>query len=285
MEQMLLTVSISLSQIFSKIEGHETEASVLHQQEANLRSSCALFGIDTHDAKDLILCDRDLDFAREVWVLYQEWTQSYTSWRHERMRSIDETQISIMLTGFNKRLTKLKKHIGEWSVCIWLKEKIEAVNLIIPLVVKLKSETMRERHFAMLYKEIGRIWSFNSVTFGEIITLELNNYSYFIQDLCAEAGEEFSIETTVERISSRWTDLKIESKRYKNAFVISSSEVLQTMIDGDVAELRSVKASRFSIAFKEEIDSLEQKLFQITEVVDSILGVQVSFCPLIFIRA
>jgi dynein heavy chain len=97
----------------------------------------------------------------------------------------------------------------------------------------------------------------------------------FIGDLSGNANKELKIEEGLAEIAQRWDSVEIDVGEYKEVYYkVLGTEDLFQMLEDDSANVSTMKASKFYGAFKERVDYWEGTLSTVSEVVESLLGVQ-----------
>ena len=150
----------------------------------------------------------------------------------------------------------------------------------MPLIMDLKNPALRARHWEALMKEINKEFDPHSpeFTLEQVFALGLHAVAEFIGDLSANANKELAIEQNLASITERWDDINIDVAVYKDPsfgyFKVRSTEDLYQVLEDDSVQVSTMKASKFYLSFKEQIDYWENLLSLISEIIDTILTVQ-----------
>ena len=165
------------------------------------------------------------------------------------------------------------------AIQVWeaMRDRVEQFRQTMPLIQDLKNKAMRERHWEALRKEINKDFDpySPSFTLEQVFALGLHTQAEFIGELSANANKELAIEVSLDQITARWQEVSIDIVAYKEVYhKVRSTEDLYQVLEDDSVSLSTMKASKFYSSFSERIDTWEQTLNLISEVIDLILTVQ-----------
>ncbi|VDO03701.1 unnamed protein product [Rodentolepis nana] len=166
----------------------------------------------------------------------------------------------------------------KWDVLERSKDRIEQFRRTIPLISDLRNEAMRTRHWEAIRKEIGRDFDPNdsSFTLEKIMDLGFEHYAVYINELSEAATKEMTIEKSINKIESIWTEIELDIVPFKDKghFRLRSTDDLFTMLEDHQIQLSAMKASRFVKSFEREVDKWERALSRITETAEMLLTIQ-----------
>ena len=91
-----------------------------------------------------------------------------------------------------------------------MRDRITQFKDTLPLIMDLRSEALRPRHWSALKEEINKQFDqeSDSFTLEDVFSLGLHNYSEFIGELSGNATKELNIERALVDIETRWTSSK-----------------------------------------------------------------------------
>jgi len=161
-----------------------------------------------------------------------------------------------------------------------MRETVTDFRATLPLILNLRNEAMRPRHWSQLKTEIGKDFDQNSdeFTLEKVFSLGLHNFGEFIGTLSDTANKELAIEMALKEIDSAWRTIDIEMGSYKDSyFKIRSTDDLFAQLEDNVMALSQMKASRFFKTFKDKITHWESVLSHMSNVVELALAVQRSW--------
>ncbi|RKO93650.1 dynein heavy chain and region D6 of dynein motor-domain-containing protein [Blyttiomyces helicus] len=249
------------------------------EHEQNLRKGLAVFKIEQVPSKDIESISAGLDMLSHIWLLTQEWAGVYEAWRTKPFLSLDAAEVESSIQLFVKRLAKMGKDMKDWDVFLSLKERINQTKRSIPLLLDLKNDALRDRHWAQLMEEIGKTFdpAGPDFTLEKILEIGMDQYSESISALSAAATKELSIEVGLTTIKTAWMDMELDVFPYKEEkgyFKIRSTDSIFELLEDNQVTLSSMKASKFFLAFEKQVDHWERTLSHIVEVIEMLLQVQ-----------
>ena len=247
------------------------------ERESTLSSGLSIFGIVAPGFKDLDDTDKDLDLLTQIWTVETEWKKSWDGWKDGQFKELVVDELEAVLGGYVKRVGKLGREIKRWKIWEYMKGELDNFRDTIPLIQDLRSEAMRPRHWAALQERVGVEFDPTSsdFTLNEVMKLGLNNHSEFIGELSMNANKELAIEVALNDLELRWQDIIVEVGPYKDKYYkLKSTEDLTQFLEDDSVALSTIKASKFYNSFASRIDEWEFVLSSISEVIESLLGVQ-----------
>ena len=114
----------------------------------------------------------------------------------------------------SKRIQKLYKEFKgtnqPWKVLDDLREnRVEGIKKLMPLIMDLRNEAMRDRHWKGLMEEVGKTFDPHADTFTLELVLDLGlehhqEVGLGESSLSTAAGKELAIEEALVKIEAQW---------------------------------------------------------------------------------
>ena len=111
--------------------------------------------IEAPPNKETATTEKELELLQVVWGMWDEWEAKMTGWKYGKFKEIDVTAIENDAAQVGKRLYKLSKEVKQWKVLDTLREKVEGMKKLMPLIMDLRNPAMRDRHWKGLMEEVG----------------------------------------------------------------------------------------------------------------------------------
>lgn len=248
------------------------------------------FGLDIFDIDPIVYpeltnVEKEIIQLTEIWNIKDSWDGEWNIWKQYKFNELNMDEIDDVAGDFLEKLRVLDKDVKVWGVFNVLKDKIETLRNLTPLINALKDEAMRERHWKELRFEVKEDFDENSedFTLEKINGLNLLNHQDKIYELSDNARKELKIEIMLKEIKRMWeTDsaaeldvVKMKSKaNNEEYFKIQSTENIYQVIEDHVVKLSNMKSSPYYKQFDDKIDMWENNIAQITETLEQLLGVQ-----------
>ncbi|KAM6051570.1 dynein axonemal heavy chain 10-like [Theristicus caerulescens] len=259
----------------------EKEVEKLEKVHQELGSIEKLFDLPVTVYPDLMKAQNDMKGLKQIYEIYElqraakkEWSQ--TLWINLNVQFLQEG-----IEGFLKALRKLPKQVRSMPVAFHLETKMKAFRDSIPLLLDLKNEALRERHWQDLMERTGTSFEMTTETFTleNMFAMELHRHSDVISEIVGTAVKELSIEKGVKEIAETWEHLKFTVQTYfkgteKRGFILGSVDEILDILDDNNVNLQSVLGSRFVGPFLSTVHQWEKTLSLIGEVIEIWMVVQ-----------
>uniref|UniRef100_A0A670YVL6 Dynein axonemal heavy chain 10 n=1 Tax=Pseudonaja textilis TaxID=8673 RepID=A0A670YVL6_PSETE len=266
---------LELMVVFEReLEKHERN----RQELANAEK---LFDLPITMYPDMIKIQKEMKGLRQIYEIYklqqaakEEWSQ--TLWVNLNVQVLQEG-----IEGYLKTLRKLPKHVRSMPVAYHLEMKMKAFKESIPLLLDLKNEALRERHWKELMSRTGTSFDMATETFTleNMFAMQLHKYSDVINEIVGSAVKELSIEKGVKEIIETWENMKFTVQRYfkgtqERGFILGSVDEIIQILDDNAVNLQSISGSRFVAPFLGTVHNWEKTLSLIGEVIEIWMIVQ-----------
>eukprot|EP01035_Chromulina_nebulosa_P018310 gene18310-23996_t len=170
-----------------------------------------------------------------------------------------------------KNLKNCNKNI-KWCKAYKLADKISKDFLnTIPLILLLSSKAMRERHWNTLQvvtkKNFTPPYSNPSMELGDILALNLHEYSNDVEEICDQASKELKIENTLLQLNERWEKIEWVMETYKDTDIplLKLAEEDFESLEADQLTVQGMLASRFVKQFEKEVQDWQKHLANIAD--------------------
>ncbi|KAM6297937.1 dynein axonemal heavy chain 10 [Aegotheles albertisi] len=259
----------------------EKEVEKLEKIHQELGSVEKLFDLPVTVYPDLVKTQNSMKGLKQIYEIYElqraakkEWSQ--TLWINLNVQVLQEG-----IEGFLKALRKLPREVRSMPAAFHLEAKMKAFRDSIPLLLELKNEALRERHWQDLMERTGTRFEMTTETFTleNMFAMELHRHSDVISEIVGSAVKELSIEKGVKEIAETWEGLKFTVQMYckgteERGFILASVDEILEILDDNNVNLQSVLSSRFVGPFLSTVHCWEKTLSLIGEVIEIWMVVQ-----------
>ncbi|KAG6966781.1 hypothetical protein JG688_00006600 [Phytophthora aleatoria] len=255
----------------------EKKMEATRSRQNALKKGLEIFGIEESKNDGFVQTEKELELLQQIWALTDEWEVVWASWKNKVFYEIEVETMESTAAQFFKKVVKYGKDMKNWAVWSSMKTKIEQFRQTLPLIQDLKSPALRARHWAQLKEEMGKTFDTESTSFTleRVFSLGFHLYAEFISTLSSNAGKELSIEQTLDAIEKRWATIDVDITEYKGVYYkIRSADDLFTALEDDQVQLSTMKASPFFGSFDTRILYWEKALSHLSDVIETLLGVQ-----------
>ena len=155
-----------------------------------------------------------------------EWEEKLDGWKFGKFATMDVNEIEAVAGQFAKRVYKLGKDpaVRGWKVVESLKERVDNLKKLMPLIADLRNPAMRERHWKSLMEEVGKVFDPHSddFTLDAVLQLGFDQHEETIGTLSNAAGKELAIEEAIAKIEVQWEELALDLAEYKEYLKLRS---------------------------------------------------------------
>ncbi|KAJ3602266.1 hypothetical protein NHX12_030025 [Muraenolepis orangiensis] len=260
---------------------YELELAETESRRQELANAEKLFDLSFTIYPELLQVQKDMKGLRLVYDTYNaqkiakvEWSQ--TLWVNLNLELLQEG-----MEGFIQTLRKQPKDVRALPVAFFLEGRMKEFKESLPLLLDLKNEALRERHWRDLMERSGTSFDMNPETFTleNMFSIELHKYGGVIDDIVTSAVKELSIEKGVKEVMESWEMMKFSVQRYfkgtqeRGSILGPMDDILQTLDDNSM-NLQSMVGSRFVGPFLANVQQWEKNLSLIGEVIEVWMLVQ-----------
>ncbi|TMW60768.1 hypothetical protein Poli38472_000810 [Pythium oligandrum] len=246
-------------------------------RQSALKKGLEIFGIEESKNEGFQQTEKEIELLQQIWTLTDEWNVVWATWKNKVFYEIEIDSMETTAAQFFKKVVKYGKEMKNWTVWSAMKTKIEQFRQTLPLIQDLKSPALRPRHWALLKEDMGKSFDPESANFTleRVFSLGFHLHAEFISTLSGNASKELSIEQALDGIEKRWSAIEVDIGEYKGVYYkIKSADDLFTALEDDQVQLSTMKASPFFASFDTKILYWEKALALMSEVIETLLGVQ-----------
>ncbi|KAF0872101.1 DYH10 protein, partial [Crocuta crocuta] len=269
-----LDKGVELLAIFEKeLTRHEKN----RQELANAEK---LFDLPITMYPELFKVQKEMNGLRSIYELYEalkvakeEWSQ--TLWVNLNVQFLQEG-----IDGFLRSLRKLPRQVRSLAVAYQLEAKMKAFKDSIPLLLDLKHEALRDRHWKELMEKTGVVFEMtDTFTLENMFAMELHKHTDVLNEIVTAAIKEIAIEKAVKEILDTWENMKFTVVKYykgtqERGYILGSVDEIIQCLDDNTVNLQSISGSRFVGPFLQTVHKWEKTLSLIGEVIEIWMLVQ-----------
>ncbi|XP_044053526.1 dynein axonemal heavy chain 10 isoform X1 [Siniperca chuatsi] len=230
---------------------------------------------------DVISIQKDMKGLRQIYDVYKAQKDAKTEWSQTLWVDLDIQLLQEGIEGFIKSLRQLPKDVRALPVAFFLEGRMKEFKESLPLLLDLKNEALRDRHWKELMERTGTSFEMNpdSFTLENMFAMELHKYANVIGDTVTSAVKELSIEKGVKEVVETWENMKFSVLPYfkgtqERGFILGAVDEILLNVDNDAMNLQSMAGSRFVGPFLGTIQQWEKDLSLISETIEVWLLVQ-----------
>ncbi|XP_043835576.1 dynein axonemal heavy chain 10 [Dromiciops gliroides] len=239
-----------------------------------------LFDLPITMYPELLQVQREIAGLRQIYDIYhaqkaakEEWSQ--TLWVNLNVQFLQEG-----IENYLRALRKLPRQVRSLTVAFYLETRMKAFKDSIPLLLDLKNEALRERHWKELMEKTGIFFEMtDTFTLENMFAMELHKHTDVIQEIVVAAVKEITIEKGVKDILDTWENMKFSVIKYfkgtqERGYILGAVDDIIQCLDDNTVNLQSISGSRFVGPFLSTVHKWEKTLSLIGEVIEIWMLVQ-----------
>ena len=157
-------------------------------REGEMAAGLGIFDIEPPANKETADTEKNLELLETIWGMVEEWQVSMDGWKYGKFASMDVGTIEAAASAMSKRIQKLLKEFkgqATWKVLLDLNARVDGIKKLMPLIMDLRNEAMRDRHWSQLMEEVGKTFDPHADTFTleRVLDLGLEHHAETVSNL------------------------------------------------------------------------------------------------------
>lgn len=162
-----------------------------------------------------------------------------------------------------------------------LELKMKQFKNTVPLMVNLKNEALRERHWRILMDKTGKVFDMapDRFTLDNMFAMELHKYQEIAEEIVNNAIKELLIERGVKEVSEVWDTMMFSVHRHfkgdeERGYTLGQVDEIMQVLEDNSMNLQGMAASQFIGPFLKKVQQWERCLSLVSEIIDEWISVQ-----------
>eukprot|EP01114_Cavostelium_apophysatum_P023031 TRINITY_DN854_c0_g1_i2.p1 TRINITY_DN854_c0_g1~~TRINITY_DN854_c0_g1_i2.p1 ORF type:complete len:4577 (-),score=1545.65 TRINITY_DN854_c0_g1_i2:38-13768(-) len=217
----------------------------------------------------------------EIQDLTSVWNELAVTWKaidqlgETPWTAIVPRKIRQTLDDLLNNLKNLPNRMRQYAAFTNLQNAIKVYLKYNSIVMDLKSEALRERHWKELRKRLNATWVFHELTLGNIWDSDLQKHEDVFKEIILAAQGELALEEFLRQVREYWQTFELDLVPYQNKCrLIRGWDDLFNKLGEHMNSLTAMKSSPYYKVFEEEASSWEEKLNRTRDIFDIWIDVQ-----------
>ncbi|XP_023576433.1 dynein heavy chain 10, axonemal [Octodon degus] len=274
------TVGEDLDKGVELLNTFEREMAKHEKNRQELANAEKLFDLPITMYPQLLKVQKEMGGLRMIYELYEGLKAAKEEWSQTLWVNLNVQLLQEGVDGYLKALKKLPRAVRALSIAYHLEMKMKAFKDSIPLLLDLKHEALRDRHWKELMEKTGVFFEMtDTFTLENMFAMELHKHTDILNEIVTAAVKEVAIEKAVKEILDTWEAMKFSVVKYykgtqERGYILGSVDDIVQCLDDNVVNLQSISGSRFVGPFLQTVHKWEKTLSLIGEVIESWMLVQ-----------
>ncbi|UYV74436.1 DYNC1H1 [Cordylochernes scorpioides] len=189
--------------------------------------------------------------------------------------SVQPRKLRQQLDGLLNQLKELPARLRQYSSYDYVKRLLQGYTKVNMLIVELKSDALKERHWKQLMRALRVSWVLSDLTLGQVWDVDLQRNEAVIHDVILVAQGEMALEEFLKQVREAWQNYELELINYQNKCrLIRGWDDLFNRVKEHINSVAAMKLSPYYKEFEEDALSWEEKLNRINALFDVWIDVQ-----------
>jgi len=275
-----------VKEIFENVESVNERLKQANVQAKLFNSREQLFGREPTDYSQLQALQKEWEPFSQLWVTTYHWLTDSKKWMNGPFDKIDAKHCENSVLSGVKTLFKTVKAFEKredsghvLTIAKDIKQQIDEFAPNVPIVVGLRNNGMRERHWQQVTDLVGAPVNpeMEDFTLEKFIELGMVNHAEEVADIGDRSGKELGIENQLHAMQKAWEAVEFDCKepyRTTETYILKGADEVMAILDEQIVVTQAMQFSPFNKPFKEEIDEWNDKLVYVSECLDQWLKVQ-----------
>ena len=115
-----------------------------------------------------------------------------------------------------KQMKDMPSRVRQYSSYNYMKQTLQNYLKVNILIVELKSEALKDRHWKTLMRKMKVVWNLNDLTLGSVWQTNLLVHDSTIKEVLSIAQGEKALEEFLRQVNELWKTYTLELVNYQN---------------------------------------------------------------------
>ncbi|XP_054423711.1 cytoplasmic dynein 1 heavy chain 1 [Pteronotus mesoamericanus] len=217
----------------------------------------------------------ELQDLKGVWSELSKVWEQIDQMKEQPWVSVQPRKLRQSLDGLLNQLKNFPARLRQYASYEFVQRLLKGYLKINMLVIELKSEALKDRHWKQLMKRLHVNWVVSELTLGQIWDVDLQKNEAVVKDVLLVAQGEMALEEFLKQIREVWNTYELDLVNYQNKCrLIRGWDDLFNKVKEHINSVSAMKLSPYYKVFEEDALSWEDKLNRIMALFDVWIDVQ-----------
>ena len=185
-----------LPQGLKLMKTYRDELTKLEADKQELTNAEKLFNLPITPYPELYVIQKEMKNSEKLYQIYEQQAKARATWSETLWRDLDVQLLIDGIENYIKEIKKMPREIKGMPLAKLIELNMKEFRESLPLMLDLKNEALRERHWRLLMKETGIEFDMNPETFTleNLFQMNLQRFNDVIQNIVTSATKELQIE-------------------------------------------------------------------------------------------
>jgi dynein heavy chain, axonemal len=274
-----------LKEAYASMDKYLSNVNQLDEQCKSINELQDLFELPLSTRNQLNEIINQLKTLKTIWDMVSFVESLFSSWKQLLWSEINSEDLMEEVKQIEVKMKRFPRISKDWNVLKRLEVEVRIMAKLLPLISDLHSPAIRDRHWKQLVHRISSqsggpspsISGFGaSLSFDDILKLNLQNYSDIVLDVVEIAQKELKIESRLNQIDKNWNSFSLELIRHRDTevFVLSPPDDTLDALEENHLHLQAmISMGRYVDHFREEVLKWQATLGEVESTLKLLLAV------------
>jgi dynein heavy chain 1 len=217
----------------------------------------------------------ELQDLKGVWTeLHKIWEQ-IDDLKDKPWLSVQPRKLRQSIDTLLNQMKEMPARLRQYASYDHVKRLLQSYAKVNMLIVDLKSDAVKERHWKQLMKRLRVNWVLSELTLGHLWDVNLYKNEMTVRDVLAVAQGEKALEEFLKQVSEVWRSYELDLINYQNKCrLIRGWDDLFDKVKEHINSVAAMKLSPYYKEFEDDALAWEDKLNRINALFDVWIDVQ-----------
>ena len=280
-DPILFDGTTEMVEALSKLEALDQAFQVIKADSTRMAEYQEILKVQVTRYDEVEDLEIDMRLKKNLWQSLHDWGEQIEAWSTAPFESLNADQMQVQVTKYAKVVNQSEKGLPLNTVLPILKDKVDQFKTMVPVVVALRNESLKEHHWGQIEQSIhSEIVRDENFTLGYLLDLRVNEYKEEIETVSTAATQESVLEGMLGKVEGMWKSLEFSVnpyKDFKDVFILGGVDDVMAVLEETQVLVQTILGSRFVGPLQKKVDEWERKLRLFSDTLDEWLAVQRSW--------
>ncbi|XP_001636057.2 cytoplasmic dynein 1 heavy chain 1 isoform X2 [Nematostella vectensis] len=223
----------------------------------------------------VLVAFEELQDLKGVWSELAKVWEKVDELKERPWLSVQPRKLRQSLDELLSDMKNLPARLRQYASFEFVQKTIKTYLKMNMLIVELKSEALKERHWKTLMRRLHVNWVLTDLTLGQVWDVDLQKNEAVVKDTILVAQGEMALEEFLKQVRDVWHSFELDLVNYQNRCrIIRGWDDLFTKVKEHINSISAMKLSPYYKVFEEDALQWEEKLNRIHDTFDVWIDVQ-----------
>ncbi|XP_063993893.1 dynein axonemal heavy chain 3 [Diachasmimorpha longicaudata] len=220
----------------------------------------------------------------KLWHTVLQFHRNYEKWYYGPFSGLDADEVREETDNAWRTLYKLGRALtdipGARRIAEMIRGKVEKFKQFIPVLQTICNPGLQVRHWDQISQVVGEtIVASEQSSLSQMIEYGLPVHIAKLEEISSAATKEHTLEKNLEKMKAEWEQIYFDLTPYRETGVqiLSAVDDIQMLLDDHILKAQTMRGSPFVKAFEHEMESWENKLITMQDIIDQWLTCQATW--------